>query len=418
MKKLNLKKLSIMTAIIALVLCFTLPAKDSTAAIKGITAEEYIKQLVIATKLKVDTTVQDPYIAAAIASGLVVEGEFTNYKNTINRTDAAVLTSRADELLNGKEYSEKLYYEIIQKNRISDLNKITKEKQGDVVKVFLKGLMVGNSNGSYSQNRSFKGNQKLTKSEMTDTIKRLTKKNSRYKISPDGQLIRTTRLPKNYKKFEYILASFPNSFYEKKFLFETTNWGKTPTYLEDYCTPKDLKKTKFENFYSEYKMSDVLEKYQDKWCEKVEQNLYYRLNFDYRTVNKDWINGLRQTYSIYDYEELDSKYDNAIKQYVKIAKANKVAIKTSKISVEPSSMYHCSGTGIVVRCHVRFKITSATKFYSADSGDQRLMIYGSYIYLKNLKKNTWYEADFDIGLSGVSASETGSGYAVTSDYLY
>jgi hypothetical protein len=81
-------------------------------------------------------------------------------------------------------------------------------------------------------------------------------------------------------------------------------------------------------------------------------------------------------------------------------------------------MFYCGGEGYMVRCYVKFKVSSANTFYSYSSGDQNLMIYGKYVYLDGLKKNVWYEATFDVGLTGNSMTDTGAGHAVTTDWLY
>lgn len=47
-------------------------------------------------------------------------------------------------------------------------------------------------------------------------MNRLKNKGKRFKLSYDGQVLRIINLPKNYKDYPYILASFPNSYYEKK----------------------------------------------------------------------------------------------------------------------------------------------------------------------------------------------------------
>jgi hypothetical protein len=374
---------------------------------KNITVESYIEKLVKAANLTVDSTVEDSYVTAAIAGGLISQGEYVDYNVDITRADAAVLAERADEILYGAEYQQALYYQIIDKKRISDLGKIEKEKQDEVVKVFEKGIMVGYSNGKYTQNRSFKGNDKLLKSEVNKIMERITKPSGRKKISPDGQVTRTTKLPKNYKSYSYILESFPNSFYEEKFYYQLRGWGWNPVYLEDYSSPKDLKKC-----------SPDIETYREHWCALVEKNLQCRLNFNYKTVNDEWISKLRSTYPIYWDKSMNEDYMDAIKQYVRIAKKNKVIIKSSKVTVEPSSMYYISGEGFMVRCYVRFKIESAASFYTYESRNQRLMIYGSNINLKGLKKNKWYTATFDMGLTGNSMNDDGSGHAVTTDWMY
>ena len=414
----SLKKTALLTVIAALIFNFTVLAKVSSQASSYISVRDYIKNIVETTKLSVDQTKEEPYITAAISAGLVTEGEFTNYNSNIINEDAAVLANRADELLHGSAYNEKLYHDIEDKKRISDLNKVSKEKQDEVIKVFQKGIMIGSSNGAYTHDRTFKGKTKLKSSDVAGILKRVKIKSSRYNISPDGQVIRTTKLPKNYKSYDYILASFPNSFYEEKFVYQTRKGGGTPANLEDYASPKDLKKMTMNIYDNEYKLSDILEKYQDKWCEKVEKNLSYRLNVNYKTIDDKWIKGLRNTYPIFNDESMDSDYKKVISNYVSRAKKNKIIIKSSQISVEPSTMYYCSGMGYMVRCYVKFKVTSANKFYSFSSGDQDLMIYGTDVYLDGLKKNSWYEATFDVGLTGNSMTDIGNGYAVTTDWLY
>lgn len=414
----NLKKIALLTVIAALIFNFTVLAKVSSQASSYISVRDYIKNIVETTKLSVDQTKEEPYITAAISAGLVTEGEFTNYNSNIINEDAAVLANRADELLHGSDYDEKLYHDIEDKKRISDLNKVSKEKQDEVIKVFQKGIMIGSSNGAYTHDRTFKGKTKLKSSDVAGILKRVKTISSRYKISSDGQVIRTTKLPKNYKSYDYILASFPNSFYEEKFLYQTSKWGATPVNLEDYASPKDLKKMTMNIYDHEYKLSDILEKYQDKWCEKVEKNLSYRLNVSYKTIGDKWINGLRKTYPIFNDISMDSAYEKVISNYASRVKKNKIIIKSSQISVEPSTMFYCRGEGYMVRCYVKFKITSANTFYSYASGNQDLMIFGTDVYLDGLKKNTWYEATFDVGLTGNSMTDTGEGVAVTTDWLY
>lgn len=403
-----------------IILLVTLPASVGAATTEKITVEDYAIRLAKAIKLTPEETSNVGYVKIALEKGLLKESENEKLSNNISNQFAAVLTNRADQIMMGEkyEYNEKLYYTLIDKERISDIKKVSKGSRTAVYKMFSKGIMIGYSNGKYTQDRSFKPSTYLTLSEAKTIIKRLTTKSSRKKISADGQVIRTTNLPKNYKSYDYILASFPNSFYEEDFFYEDIRSSVKPVNLVDYASPKDLIKKTFKNYSDSYKMSDILAKYQDKWCKKVEDNLNYRLNVNYKTVNNDWITGLRNTYPIYDDKDMDSDYVNAIKQYVKIIKDNKVSIKTSQVIVEPSTMYYCSGYGYFVRCYVKFKITSASNFYTYESENQRLMIYGSHINLKGLKKNVWYEATFDVGLSGNNMNDDGSGYAVTTDWMY
>ena len=104
--------------------------------------------------------------------------------------------------------------------------------------------MVGKSNGTYSQSRKFEPKSYLTVSEANTMTDRIKSKSKRIKLSYDGQVIRTTNLPKNYKSFSYILASFPNSFYEHKFMYQLISKDelKNLTIGEDYASPVKLTK--------------------------------------------------------------------------------------------------------------------------------------------------------------------------------
>ena len=355
-------------------------------------------------------------VSKAKDSDLFLKGEFKNKKKAINNGEAALLVNRADEVMNGKNYNKKLYKAVSEKYRLTGILKLGEKKQDAIKKCFVKGLMLGYSNGEYSQDRSFKPSYKLTVPEAHKILVRLENKTKRVKLSPDGQVTRTTNLPKNYKDYAYILASFPNSFYEKKTEYESTKWGKKPKEFEDYTRPKNLRKKTFTSYWgTKYKMSEELDKYQDFWCKKVEDNLRLRLSFDYQTVSNQWMNELRKTYIIYGNKEMDKDKPKYIRKYANLAKKNKVKLQVQQVVVEPSTMYEHHG--VWVRAHVRFKLCSANQFYSANSGNQNYLIYGSYISLQNWTPNKWYEGDFDLQLTQNNMEYDGSTYGISDDIL-
>jgi hypothetical protein len=363
-----------------------------------ITTQQFIKKLVEATKLDVDQTKSQPYISAALAGGIVVEGEFKDYDSTITKVDAVVLVNRADEILNGTTFDETLFNQVKDKKRISDLNKVVSSKQDEVIKIFAKGIMVGASDGTYSHTRSFKGQDKLKLNEANTVVDRLVYKEKRKKISPDGQLIRTTKLPKNYKDYPYILAAFPNGFYEKRY-----RWA------DEAIVPVDVLKTNING----HKATDVMDAYLNIWTKKVETNLLRRLNMNYKTVNPDWINALANTYYVFQSEDLaymNKRQVDDIKNFLKLVKKNKLVIKGS-CSVEPSSLYK-SVSGFQMRCYIKFKVTSADNMKL----NQEVM-YDSGIYLKDLKKGKWYSMYVDIGIGTSNGSSNGEDYAVFDDYF-
>lgn len=354
---------------------------------------------------------------AAGKTGLLKEDEYSNLKANIKREDAAVLTNRADEMLNGEAYSKELYSQVVDKKRVTGLKNVSREKKEAIRKCFVKGLMQGYPNGKCSQDRSFKPEQYLTAGEADKIIERLKDKKKRVKLSPDGQVIRTTNLPKNYKKFDYILASFPNEFYEKKFYYQMITYYYEPENLEDYASPKDLKKIVYNTGYEKIKFPKMYEKNGELWLDIIKTNLECRLNFDYRKVNNKWVNKLLNTYYLYNDASIDKKRMDHIRNYVKRAKKNKVIVKAADIVVEPSTMY-MEGGGFYVRCYLKFKV-SANTIYPTKGNRQNELIYSSnLIWLEGLKKNKWYEGYFDFEIGGVAYGDDGDNFRMDMDDLW
>ncbi|WP_455718425.1 hypothetical protein [Anaerosporobacter sp.] len=375
--KSSVKKIIIFA--LAIVLIGTLiVTKNANAGSKNITIEQYLELLIKAMKVTVDETQEDPYVAAAIKAGLLEkENEFT-YTKQMTRTECAVLTNRADIYLNVNEVT-KLYDNIVNLKRISDLSKVTKKYRDDVVQAFGKGIIVGYTNGKCTQNREFRGSNKITYNGAKVVITKLINTKKRSVMSPDGQLTRSTKLPVNAKEFDYILASFPNSFYEMKFRYERLRSSDPFVLHNDYCPPIEMKND------VDYKRDVKLY----EWCEVIKKNLNYRLNVNYKTIDNKWVKNLNST--------LDSDKIGSINEYVKNIKKNRVVIKSSIISVEPSSLYLTDS--YCIRVYVKFKITSASNI-------KNTIIFGD-IYMPTLKMNKWHEGYYDIMLNG---AYNGTGY--------
>lgn len=386
--KSSVKKIIVITLTIVLI-STSIQTKNVDATSKNITIEQYLGLLIKAMKVTVDETQEDPYIAEAIKAGLLEkENEFT-YTKQMTRTECAVLTNRADIYLNGNEVT-KLYDNIVNLKRISDLSKVTKKYRVDVVQAFGKGIIVGYTNGKCTQNREFRGSKKITYNDAQVVITKLINTKKRSVMSPDGQLTRKTKLPVNAKEFDYILASFPNSFYEMKFRYERLKSSANFVLYEDYCPPTKVKK------YLTYKNKNENNLYE--WCEVVKENLYLRLNVNYKTIDNRWAKGLNDTFS--------SDKINDINAYIEQIKKNKVVIKTEVISVEPSSLY-LTGT-YNLRVYVKFKVTSAKNINST-------IIFGD-IYMPNIKLNRWHEGYYDIELNGAYNGKEYD-YKVSSSWL-
>jgi hypothetical protein len=401
MRKNELRSKGIGLIIAAVILLSTLliPVQTAGAASKYIKVNAFIKQLVTALKLEVKNSSANPYIDAALGAGILKESDFINYSSYINRTDAAVLLNRADEYLHGDTINEDLL-SIVLKKRISDISKIAAPKREAVARIYAKGIIIGYGNGYYIQNRAFKGSNYLTKTGADNVINLTINPEKRSRISPDGMLIRTTDLPKNADKYDYILACYPNAFYEKEFEFTRYDDWKTDSRFWAY--PVEMKNETFKNWYDEWSLSQEMDKYLYNWAALAEKYLNYVFNVDYRTVDDEWVDGLASIFAKNgnDMSEIINTY------YIKPMKANHVVVESSIIAVEPSTFY--DDGGYCMRAYVKYRITA-----DDISVKQSKLIYASYPSLKNLKSGKWRTGIFDIRFSTNNGSSgDGSDFAI------
>ncbi|QHQ62869.1 hypothetical protein Ana3638_20525 [Anaerocolumna sedimenticola] len=391
--------LSFLLVFVILATTIVIPGSSATAATSSkIKLYNFVKLTVQAAGLNVEST----YLNAALKAGIVKDGDFTDYSKYTTRADAAVILNRADEYLHGDTVDAD-FLDLVLKNRISDISKITKDKREAIAKIYAKGFMKGYSNGYYIKSREFRGSEYMTITGAKGVIAMLKDTKKRAKLSPDGQLIRTTNLPKNAKDYEYILETYPNSFYEMKFMYQMSKYYYKPVELVDYASPAKFKDINFHGG----DMQNVLDKYLNTWMERVETNLQYRLNVNYKSVDNAWINNLRSTYTQYGDAYSDKRITDVIKKYVGVVKKNKIIIQSQIISVEPSTLYK-KGAGYYVRAYVKFKLTySGTKMTSDE------LISGDNVLLNGLKKNIWFDGVYDIKLGTINGSSDGSDYYVT-----
>ena len=397
---LNNRRISLLLVIVILVTTIFIPSsvRASATTSNKIKLYNFIKLTVEATGLEVETT----YLNAALKAGIVKEGDFLDYSTYTTRTDAAVILNRADEYLYGDKVDPDLL-SVVLSSRISDITKIAKDKREAVAKIYAKGFVKGYGNGHYIKSREYRGSEYMTTAGAKNVISMLKDTKKRAKLSPDGQLIRTTNLPKNAKDYEYILETYPNSFYEMKFTYQRAKYYFEPKELEDYASPAKMKDA---HLY----LVD-LNKYKTTWLERVEINLNSRLNVDYRTIDNTWLNTLRSAYTQYGHAKSDKRITDEIKAYVSVVKKNKIIVKSNVISVEPSTLY-MMGAGFYVRAYIKFKVTySGTKLTHED------LICGDLIWMPKLKKDTWHEGVYDIQIGTVNGSSDGSDYYVTNDSL-
>lgn len=349
-----MKKL-LKTRFMCLLLALIMGLSLTTAAPEGICAAATSKTISVSAFAK--------KIQNASGVDVLKNSNVTNAKKATTVQIAAYLLERADYETNGGIYSydDELYYRIKHYNRISDIKKAKSVYRDSLYMCFTKGIMIGKSNGKFSQTRKFTPTAKITPADANKLVKRLSDKSKRFKLSYDGQVIRTTNLPKNYKEYPYILASFPNSFYEKKMWFT-----------------KQRKKGYYDTAKQTSKALDDEDK--DLICDMVRKNLELRLNVDYRkTFTNKWKSELAETY--YNPDSVMSD----INTYVKNAKQRKVIISSSKIVVDPSTMWDDNGA-YIVKVYAKFKVKSGS-VPSSTSKTQNEVIFGNYISMKNLSSH-------------------------------
>lgn len=387
---LQLKRGICLLLIVALWSTVFLSIKPVQAATKFIKVNSFIKLLVQGVGLKVDKTSDEPYIEAIVSAGLMDANYFENYNGYITRTDAAVLLNKADEYLHGNTVKDKLLDTILNK-RISDIKKIPKNKREAVAKIYAKGIIKGYSNGYYVQNREFRGSKYLTTSGAKSVIDLVINPDKRASISPDGQLIRTDNLPKNADKFEYILATYPNEFYERKFDFMFINeFNDKMMELDYYSYPIDMRDNTFEIYYGKWSLDEEMDKYLYYWADMAEEYLKYIFNVNYSTIDDKWAKNLHSLFALPIYSSINAGSLEHIKKYVKEVKANKVIIKSSNIVVEPS-IFYLDGGEYCMRAYVRYNITA-----NNIQIDNHSLLYAQLLDLINIDNGKWREGIYDI----------------------
>lgn len=414
-----MKKIIAILLILVLVLAIAYQPvnNQANAAINSLSVQAYAKEIAEKIKLASDTTSDSDCISILKDKGIIKEEDFTDYSSKITRGDALVLLNRADDYFNKTKVSSKRVEEVIKK-RISDIDKVAESKQEDLARGFLKGLMIGYSNGQYSANRKLKVNNAISIKDAKTCLKLLTDKKHRAKLSPDGQVIRTTKLPNNAKMFSYILASYPNRYYEAELMFEGVTRYRNGKIVplkspEDYTYPKDVKKAK-DGCITNY--NDAKEMYLDTWLNKVYTRVWNTFNVNYKTINNNWVETMAKTDSFF-YDGSDVLYE-ALNRYVKEMKGNKTVVKCNKVALDSSSIYYYNGI-YYVRCYVHYRILSS-KIRKSNYFDGKLwgpynkilFSRASYVNLDGFRLNKWYAGVFDVGIAAGEENDDGSLYGV------
>ncbi len=419
----------LLTVLLAIISPLITRPQTAQAAATNISVSEFAKELVIELNVQVVEESNASYIDALMNLGIIKSGDFADYTATLTRGDMLMLLSRADDYVNHPSIDTKLLNEVIEK-RISDINNVAETKREDIAKGYIKGLMKGYSNGAYSSNRKLKLTSIVTKAGALSSLKMLKDNTLRVKISPDGQLIRTTNLPKYAKYFPYVLASYPNAYYDWQFRYEgqakvnPETGERTPyKYLEEYASPADIDKiTDFENF------NDVKNQYLDVWVKKVKTHMECVFNVDYRTINEEWVNKIISSDYSYGDESLENRTKDKINQYIKNTKENKTVVESSKIVVDKSSLYYFRGS-YVLRVYVKYRINSSVVKAGANAdtlvndNPYRKILYTRYpiVCLNDFSLGDWKESYFEVELSWYfikKPERLGVYYSILDELLY
>lgn len=380
-----------------------------SAAEKYITVEQFAELIVDELDITTTTTTTNSensgYVNALLDKGIIKEGDFTSYNKNITRGDALVVLNRADEYLYGNKLDEKLIQTVIDK-RISDINKVKEEKRVDVAKAYIKGYMKGYSNGAYCTDRKLKVTSKITKAGAENIVKMLNDKKLRAKISPDGQLIRTTNLPKNYKLFPYILASYPNKYYEWKLRCENPKLYGTDyeeiklVHLVDYASPAEIDKLKIEKYDNFKKIKD---ENIDMWVEKAKKHLELVFNANYKTISDEWVEDLMSTSFVYK-DHYEHFVREQVDTYYKDMKKNKTIVEADTIAVDGSTLYSVNGD-FYLRAYVKYKVISSKVSLNPDTDTMirdyphnKILFSPGFVDLSGTKLGEWTEGYFDIHL--------------------
>jgi hypothetical protein len=404
------------TVILVLILIITSPIRNTT--IQAETASKYIKITEFAKELLSELGLQpsvsedgiDGHIIQLNNIGVIKDGDFKSYTGYLTRGDLLILLNRADKYLNKIEISEKLIKKIIDM-RISDIKSVKKAKRTDISEGFARGFLKGFSNGEYSADRNLKLTSKVTREAALNCIKMLKDTSLRIKLSPDGQLLRTTKLPNNAYMFPYILASYPNYYYESQLAFEGVERrrnGKLVPLIspEDFTYPKDVALAKYGDIED---FEAAREQYYDIWEDKVRTVVWNTFNVDYRTIDDTWVETMARVDAQYDYHEVSREYIySMLNQYVEEMKLNKTIVECDKVAMDSSSMCFHNG-GYYIRCYVHYRIvsTNTKTYYSPEELDGSLwgpyncVLYSrtSYTNIENYKLGKWTDGIFDVRIS-------------------
>ncbi len=400
------------------------------ASTNGISRGYFIKLICQEIGITAKGTTNQAYINAAVEKGIITQNTFSDYQRNVSKSDAAVILVNVHESLYGNTISEELIHTILKK-RITDVHKLSENRRISFAKAYAYGYIKGSSDGSYTTSRTFKPTQKISKATALNFIKMLKDESKRSKITDDGQLIRTTNLPKFAKFYPYVLASFPNAFYDWEFQFmkkcETKYKDGKAFYVskysmgvykdgQDFAYPATIKEFHKDNLIctlsdgTKTNLAGLIEMNWNSWENNVREYLWNVFNVDYKNLenNKKWYEVVT-TGTPFN----DSVYiNNYVNNYIAEAKKNKTIIECDQIAFDKSCIYQ-DLYGTYLRVYVHYRINS-----SASSEQVALsplaFTFESYSTYSNMNLGEWRDGYYDIMLRDNGTINR----AIFSDYFH
>lgn len=383
-----------------------------------LTAGKYAKILFNLINIPLaDDTYTNAY-ETALNYGFLTESMAPSAEYKLLRKDAFVMLANVAEYI-GVYVDEDILVNVVERERISDLSGTGMEKQA-MQYLLATGIVEGKADGTCSKTRSFEPKKKISSKDAQTYAERLVKESLRAKISPDGQVCRTTNLPKYARFFPYILESYPNEYYDYNFEYmRTFSWYPTGE-LDEYGDPIITDDNCYyhwkdgDEYYSPANMGNFksrlwedYDNFTEVWSEmgadfekQVEDHLMLIFNVDYRTTPNDaaWRERVMQTLNVH--EEAESARVSSMDKYLKAMKENKAVVTCDRVSADLSSLYYSEGN-YLIRTYVHYKIDSAASF--SEKGESYLVFVNelgaNHQNYKNAKLGEWREGFFEVKLN-------------------
>ena len=296
----------------------------------------------------------EKYCVAALKLGLVTTSELKKINKYMTRAEALIFVYRAEKLVYGETISEEDINFVIE-NRIKDIDRIKniKNREG-IAGAYISGFIKGSAE-EYSHVRTLKLTKKIKTSEAQVIKEKLFDREKRYILSPDFQITRDSKLPKQASLYPYILDSFPNDYYDTGFNGMTSDFYESGKGIGADSLKKRMSRSSFsfvfpfeiKEFNSikypgpefSYTSNVFLDCYRNdetpvELTESSVEFYTYALNVDYRNIAEDteWLSVMEKYLS-----------QEEINEYIKHCIENKTIIECDRVSADPSAVYWYNG---------------------------------------------------------------------------